>query len=77
MSSGGNNSDYQRLGEAAVAAFHQGQHRQAADHYLAAFLCSHSDPWDLNRWQIFEGYTSILREKAKNTLRPVRQISKP
>jgi hypothetical protein len=52
---------YGIIAEEAVNAFHRGQHRRAADKYLEATLAAPS-PWSSNRYQIFTGYTSILRE---------------
>lgn len=55
-------AEYQRLGNSAFQAYYNRQHRLAADNYLAA-LSHCPDKWEPNRWQVFEGYTSILREK--------------
>jgi len=54
--------EYRRLGTAAVLAFQQGRHREAADFYLRSFMAS-PEPWADNRWQIFSGYTSLLSDK--------------
>jgi hypothetical protein len=43
--------EYKRLSVAAVAAFHSGNHRHAADQYLAATTIA-PDKYDMNRWQM-------------------------
>jgi hypothetical protein len=53
---------YMQSAQEAVAAFHTGNHRQAAAKYLQAFEAS-PGKWTDNRWQIFHGYTSILQEE--------------
>ncbi len=54
---------YKNLGEAAVLNFHQGNYRESADKYLEAATSASPGTWAENRWHIFHGYTSILREK--------------
>lgn len=53
---------YQNLGNQAVASFQNGNYRASADNYLAA-LRACPDKNELNRWQIFTGFTSIVLEK--------------
>ena len=55
---------YQQLSNQAVQDFHSGNHRASADHYLASLQAlGGTNQYQANRWQIFTGYTSILREK--------------
>lgn len=51
------------LGEEAATAFHRGRHRIAATKYLEAFDDSVGHKYNQFRWQIFHGYTSILKEE--------------
>mmetsp|Transcript_12231 Transcript_12231/g.26451 ORF Transcript_12231/g.26451 Transcript_12231/m.26451 type:complete len:356 (+) Transcript_12231:204-1271(+) len=55
---------YQQLSNQAVHDFQSGNHRASADHYLASLQAlDGTNQYQANRWQIFTGYTSILREK--------------
>lgn len=54
---------YMNLGQEAVLNFHQGHYRESADKYLEAATSAAPGTWAENRWHIFHGYTSILREK--------------
>lgn len=69
-----------KLAEQAVMAFYDGQYRRAADWYLQSFQTfGRRDPARYStRWQIFQGYTSILREEYfaanANDFRNVRAI---
>ena len=56
-------SQYQHLSNQAVQQFHTRNHRASATSYREAIeALGHIDPYEENRWQIFTGYTSILRE---------------
>jgi hypothetical protein len=53
---------YMQVAEKAVAAFHYRNFRESADFYLQAVTRAPTK-WALNRYHLFAGYTSILREK--------------
>jgi hypothetical protein len=69
---------WQRLNQEAVQAFHQGDHCLSATKYLESFRAT-PDKWDFHRWQIMQGYTSVLRENyfvpSDDDLRNVREIA--
>jgi len=66
---------YQRKADASARVFHSGRHRDAAGLYLQAYRDAPSS--GPNKWHIFHGYTSILREEYfKATDSDISSVSK-
>lgn len=70
-------SDFGTCANAAVVAFQQGNHRLSANKYIEAYHLAPQN--DKTLWQIFHGYTSILKEEyfpaTDNDLKSLQRIA--
>ncbi|CAJ1946425.1 unnamed protein product [Cylindrotheca closterium] len=69
---------YGSCADETVDSFSRGNYRLAATKYLQSFQAS-PDRWEVNRWQIFHGFTSILTEEyftasLENDINPLKDI---